>query len=93
MSYTSHLFQVLDLLLFGRLKATKKYTPRADADPTGTDHLGRIFKAYELVTMSTTGRASWKKAGSEYANWMIHSNYSLEMGRFEIRPNSPRFGA
>jgi hypothetical protein len=53
-------------LLFGRLKAAKKYIPRADADPTETDHLVRIFKAYELVTTNTTVRASWKKSGFEY---------------------------
>jgi hypothetical protein len=64
--YTSYLFQVLDLLLFGRLKAAKKYIPRADADLTDTDHLVRIVKANELVTTSTMGRASWKKAGFEY---------------------------
>jgi hypothetical protein len=56
--HTSHLFQVLDLLLFGRLKAAQKYIPRADADPTDTDHLVRIFKAYELVTTSTRVRVS-----------------------------------
>jgi hypothetical protein len=39
--------------------------PRSDADPTDTDHLVRIFKARELVTTSTTVRASWKKAGFE----------------------------
>jgi hypothetical protein len=64
--HTSNLFQVLDLLLFGRLKAAKKYIPRVDADPTDTDHIVKIFKAYELVMTSTTGRDSWKKAGFEY---------------------------
>jgi hypothetical protein len=63
--HTAHLFQVLDLLLFGRLKAAQKNIPRADADPTDTDHLVKIFKAYDLVTTSTTVRASWKKAGFE----------------------------
>jgi hypothetical protein len=62
----THLFQILDLLLFGQLKAAKKYIPRADADPTDTDRLARIFKAYRLVMTSTTVRASWKKAGFEY---------------------------
>jgi hypothetical protein len=47
------------------LKAAKKYVPRADAGPTDTDHLIRIFKTDELVTTSTTVRASWKKAGFE----------------------------
>jgi hypothetical protein len=57
---------VLDLLFFGRLKATKKYIPRNDADPAGIDHIIRIFKAYKLVTTSTTVRASWAKTGFEY---------------------------
>jgi hypothetical protein len=56
--HTSHLCQGIDLLLFGRLKAAKKYIPRADEDPTDTDHLVGIFKAYEMVTTSTTGRVS-----------------------------------
>jgi hypothetical protein len=30
--HTSRIFQVLDLLLFRRLKAAKKYIPRAEAD-------------------------------------------------------------
>jgi hypothetical protein len=55
--HTSHLFQVLYLLLFGQLKAAKKYVPRADADPTETAHLVRIFKVYESITTSTIGRA------------------------------------
>jgi hypothetical protein len=90
---TSHLFQIFDLLLFGRLKAAQTYIPRADADPTDTDHLLRIFKAYELVTTSTTVSASWKKPDSSTANWMIYSNYLLTMGRFGIGRNSPKFGA
>jgi hypothetical protein len=83
--HTWHLFQVLDRLLFGRLKATKKYIPGADADPTYTDHLVRIFKAYELVTTSTTVRASWKKAGFEYCKLDDTFQLSLTMGRFGIR--------
>jgi hypothetical protein len=54
--HTSHPFQVLDLLLFGRLKAAHKYISRAD--PTDTDHLVSIFKTYELVTTKTTVKAS-----------------------------------
>jgi hypothetical protein len=66
MSHTSRLFQVLDLVLFGQLKAAQKYIPRADADRTDADHIVRIFKAYELVTTSTTVRALWKQARFEY---------------------------
>jgi hypothetical protein len=64
--HTSHIFQVLDVLLFGRLKSAKKYLPRNDGAPSQIDHLVRIFKAYEMVTTSSTIRASWVKAGFEY---------------------------
>jgi hypothetical protein len=85
---TSHLFQVLDLLLFGRLKAAKKYISRADADPTDTDHLVRIFKAYELVTISTAVRASWKKARFEYCK--LDDTFQLLVNNGKIR-DSPEF--
>jgi hypothetical protein len=86
--HTSHLFQVLNLLLFGRLKATQKYIPRADADPTDTDHPLKIFKAYELVTTSTTVRASWKKAGFEYCK--LDDTFQLLVNDGKIR-DSPEF--
>jgi hypothetical protein len=86
--HTSRLFQVLDLLLFGRLKAVKKYIPRADADPIDTDHLVKIFKTYELVTISTTVRASWKKAGFEYCK--LDDTFQLLVNNGMIR-DSPEF--
>jgi hypothetical protein len=86
--HISHLFQVLNLSLFGRLKAAKKYIPRADADPTDTDHLARIFKAYELVTTSMTGRASWKKAGFECCK--LDNTFQLLVNDGKIR-DSPEF--
>jgi hypothetical protein len=88
--HTSHLFQVLDLLLFGRLKTAEKYLPRADANPTDTDHLVRIFKEYELVTTSTTGRPSWKKVGFEYCK--LDDTFQFLVNDGKIR-DSPRFGA
>jgi hypothetical protein len=81
--YTSHLFQVLDLLLFRRLKAAKKCIPRTDADPTDTDPLVRIFQAYGLVTTSTTVRASWKKAGFECCR--LDNTFQLLVKDGEIR--------
>jgi hypothetical protein len=81
--HTLHLFQVLDLLLFGRLKVAKKYIPRADAVPTDTGHLVRIFKAYELVTTSTTVRASWKKAGFKYCK--LDDTFQLLVNDGKIR--------
>jgi hypothetical protein len=70
------------------LKAAEKYIPRADADPRDTDHLVRIFKAYELVTTSTTIRASWKKAGFEYCK--LNDTFQLLVNDGKIR-NSPEF--
>jgi hypothetical protein len=37
--HTSNLFQVLDLLLFGRLKSAKKYLPRNDQASASIDHI------------------------------------------------------
>jgi hypothetical protein len=85
---TSHLFQVLDLLLFGRVKPVKKCIPRADADPTDTNHLVEIFKACELVTTSTTVRASWKKAGFE--DCKLDDIFQLLVNDGKIR-DSPEF--
>jgi hypothetical protein len=65
--HTSNLFQLLDLLLFGRLKSAKKYLPGCDRAPTSIDHIIRMFKAYETVTTSTMVRSGWEKAGFEYA--------------------------
>jgi hypothetical protein len=70
------------------LKAAKKYIPRADADPTDTDHLARIFKAYELVTTSTIVRTSWKKAGFEYCK--LDDTFQLLVNDGKIR-DSPEF--
>jgi hypothetical protein len=65
-AHMSHIFQILDVLLFRRLKAAKKYVPRDDTAPAGIDHLVRIFKAHETVTTSTMVRGPWSKAGFEH---------------------------
>jgi hypothetical protein len=65
--HPSNLFQVLDLLLFARLKSAKKYLPRNDQASALIDHIIWIFKAYETVTTSTKVRNCWEKAGFEYA--------------------------
>jgi hypothetical protein len=70
------------------LEAAKKYIPRTDDAPTDTDHLVRIFKAYELVTNSTTVRASSKKAGFEY--WKLDDTFQLLVSDEKIR-DSPEF--
>jgi hypothetical protein len=55
---TSHIFQVLDVLLFGRLKSAKKHLPRDDELDPHLDHAMRVFRAYEIATMNTTVRSS-----------------------------------
>jgi hypothetical protein len=61
--HTSHLFQVLDFLFFGRLKAAKKHLPRSETHFAQVDHVMPIFRAYEIATTSTTIRSSWERAG------------------------------
>jgi hypothetical protein len=47
--HTSHPFQVLDVLLFGRLKALKKYFAKDAPEDRDLDHMVRIPWAYEVV--------------------------------------------
>jgi hypothetical protein len=56
--------------------------------PTDTDHLTRIFKAYELITTSTTVKTSWKKAGFEYCK--LDDTFQLLINDGEIW-DSPEF--
>jgi hypothetical protein len=67
--YTSNIFQVHDVLLFGRLESAKKHIPRKDIDSAGIDYLVRIFMTYEMVIISTTIMSSWVKIGFEYCKW------------------------
>lgn len=64
--HCSHIFQVLDLLLFGVLKIHKKHIPKNDSISPKIDHLLRIFMAYEMSTCSCTVRSSFEKAGFKY---------------------------
>jgi hypothetical protein len=66
--HTSHIFQVLDALLFGLLKRSKKFQMRDDGLDAHVGHILRLFRAYETLTVSTTMRAAWRKAGFEYEN-------------------------
>jgi hypothetical protein len=61
--YTFHIFQVLDTLLFGRLKAEKKCLLPELNQGRDLDHVMRIFCAYELATTSLTVRSLWEKTG------------------------------
>ena len=87
-SHTSHIFQVLDLLLFGVLKAHKKYIRKTDGISSQIDHLYRIFQVYELNTCSTTVRASFKKIGFDYIK--KDGKYFLKLNRNRIE-NSNSF--
>jgi hypothetical protein len=61
--HTSHIFQVLDVMLFRRRKSAKKYLPcNQELDPH-VDQTIRVFRACEIAITSTTSRGSWNKAG------------------------------
>jgi hypothetical protein len=66
--HMSHIFQVLDALLFGLVKRSKKYQIRDDTLPIHIDHILRLFRAYEAAMASTTIRAAWRQIGFEYEN-------------------------
>jgi hypothetical protein len=76
--HTSHIFQVLDTLLFGRLKAAKKHILRDLSLGRDLDHVLRTFRAYELATTSLTIRSSWEKAGFGFhkrdGTWYLYVN-------------------
>jgi hypothetical protein len=61
--HTSPLFHVLNVLLSGRLKSVKKCFARHDDLDPHMNHAFRVFRAYEIATMSTTVRIPWAKAG------------------------------
>jgi hypothetical protein len=65
---TSHIFQALDVLLFGILKRANKYQRRDDMLGQGVDHVLRLFLAYDQATASTTIRASWLQTGFNHGN-------------------------
>jgi hypothetical protein len=65
-SRNSHVFQVLDVLLFGILKRAKKIERRDDRLAPEVDHILRLFRAYEKVTTSTRVRMSWDRTGFDF---------------------------
>jgi hypothetical protein len=81
--HTSNLFQVLDLLLVGRLKSAKKYLPRNDQASALIDHIIRTFKACETVTINTMVRAVGRKQGLSMPRWAKPSIYWSMMGKSE----------
>jgi hypothetical protein len=60
----SHIFQLLDVLLFSLVKRSKKYQIRDDTLPIHVDYILRLFRAYGAAMASitiqlyTTGRPS-----------------------------------
>jgi hypothetical protein len=74
----SPIFQVLDTLLFGRLKAEKKHLLRDLNLGRDLDYVMRIFRAYELATTSLTVRSSWEKTGFGFEQrdgaWYLYVN-------------------
>jgi hypothetical protein len=87
--HTSQLFQVLDRLLFGRLKGAKKHLVRDLEKSAQLDHALRVFKAYELATTSTTIRASFRQTGFDYEQrdgvWYLIVNDQRLRGYPEFR--------
>jgi hypothetical protein len=86
--HSSHIFQVLDVLLFGRLKSAKKYLRRDTSQVPIVDHVMRVFRAYEQAMTTTTIRSSWQKAGFGYI--VKDSRYYLWVDEPKIR-TSPEF--
>jgi hypothetical protein len=75
--HMSHIFQVLDVLLFGLVKRSKKYQIRDDALPIHVDHILRLFRADEAAMASITIRAAWRQTGFEYENRNVTTFLSI----------------
>jgi hypothetical protein len=90
--HSSQIFQVLDVLLFGRLKAAKKYFIRDAAVSPQLDHVMRAFRPHEQATTSSTVRESWEKAGLRFTQRAEHiTDRSMRRKSAEF-PSSPKFG-
>jgi hypothetical protein len=75
--HTSHIFQVLDVLLFGLAKNSKKYEICDDTLAIHVDHILRLFRVYEASMASTTIRAAWRQTEFEYENRNITMHLSI----------------
>jgi hypothetical protein len=82
-----HLFQALDVLLFGRLKVFNKYLPKDDNEDREIDHILRIFRPYEGATTSMMIRASWEKAGFSYHQRDGTAYLVVDKGRIRGAPD------
>jgi hypothetical protein len=79
--HASHIFQVLDVLLFGLVKRFKKYQIRDATLPIHVDHILRLFRAYEAAMASTTIRAAWRQTGFEYEKRNMTTYLSMNEGQ------------
>ncbi|OHT08942.1 hypothetical protein TRFO_22367 [Tritrichomonas foetus] len=61
--HTSHIFQVLDVSIFGILKNYLKSLPHKASLHVQVDLCWRTFRAFELATCSTTIRSAFEKTG------------------------------
>jgi hypothetical protein len=79
--HTSHIFQVLDVLLFGLVKRSKKYQMSDDTLPIHVHHILRLFQIYEATMAGTTIRAAWRQPGFEYENRNMTTYLSINEGQ------------
>jgi hypothetical protein len=61
--HTTHLFQALDLVLFGALKTIKKITHGDFGNDSVRDQVTKLLQTYEQVSTSFTIRGAFRKAG------------------------------
>jgi hypothetical protein len=85
-------FRVLDVFLFGGLKVLKKYLLKDDNEDRETDHILRIFRAYEGVTTSMMIQGSWEKAGFSYHQRDGTFYLAVDEGRIRGRQTFAKFG-
>jgi hypothetical protein len=64
--HISHIFQVLDVLLFGVLKRAKKYQRRDDSLASNIDHVRQLCQAYKTTTTRTMIRYTEARTGLGY---------------------------
>jgi hypothetical protein len=79
--HTSHIFQIMDVLLFGLGTPFTKYQIHDDTLPIRVDHILRFFRAYESAMASTTIRAAWRQTGFEYENRNMTMYLSINEGQ------------
>jgi hypothetical protein len=85
--HTSHIFQVLHVLLFCLVKRFKKYQIHDDTLPIHVDHILRLFRAYEAAMASTILRGAWRQTGFEYENRNTTTYLSIIEGRIRESRN------